>query len=475
MEYHKLLQVQLKKCHLDSDTWINDVSKWKVFIECINRSYINSDNDRYLLERSMQLSSAEMKELNEMLRDAQKIARMGYWSYDLVSHKIAWSREAYFLFGIDNINDMESFYSLIDEKERALFKEKVAKSLSDQKEFECEVQIKKPGIENNSSWYRIIGNPGFDKSTREPLSINFVSIDISSKKIAENELNRLNTQLIVSARRAGMADVATSVLHNVGNILNSANVSLNLISENINDQSINKLMSVKELMAENIDHISEYLTSHEKGKLIPKYFIALATKVNQLHKSIQAELGNLNEQLQHIKDITAMQKDLSGISDMNENIFVYDVIDTALMMCDPALEAKSIEVIRNYNDNLFINSDRAKILQILVNLIQNAKESLLSITDQRPKILTLSCQKIDPDAIHICVKDNGIGMSKETIKKMCMFGFTTKKTGHGFGMHSSSLAAKELNGDLLSMSDGIDKGAMIILALPIEQSKRGVE
>jgi signal transduction histidine kinase len=474
MERHKLLQMQLKKCQLDSDALPHDLNAWKALIESINKSYVNNDNDCYLLDRSMQLSSVEMKELNERLENAQKFARMAYWSYDLLTRQIIWSKEAYYLFGIDNINDLESFYLLIEEKERTLFKKKITASLSSPQEFDCEIQIQKPELENNFSWYRIIGKTIFDKESDKPICINFVAIDITSKKLAENEFSRLNNQLIISARRAGMADVATSVLHNVGNILNSANVSLALINENINDQAINKLKALKELMNQNIDRISEYLSYDEKGKLIPKYFIALTTRVTQLHDAIQNEINNLNEQLQHIKDITTMQKDISGISNIRESIFVNDLLDTSIMMCDPAMEAKSIKIIKHYNDNLFIHSDRVKILQILVNLIQNAKESLLSVTDTREKTLTLSCHRTDSLMVKIYVEDNGMGMSEDTLKKICTFGFTTKKTGHGFGMHSSSLAAKELNGDLLCMSDGMDKGATITLTLPIRQSKREV-
>lgn len=476
MDYHKLLRMQLNKSHLDADSLPRDLEVWKLFIESVNRSYINDDNDRYLLERSMQLSSSEMKKLNEMLENAQKIARMGYWSYDISTNEITWSKHAYYMFGIDNADNADNadiLYSLVKEEYRDIFKGKIENSFLDGKEFECEIPIKSSRTGNAFRWHRIIAKPVFDKSTSKATRINFVSTDVTLRKIAEEELQRLNAQLIVSARRAGMADVATSVLHNVGNILNSANVSLGLLTENINDPSFNKLLSIKELLSDHLDNIGDYLTKDSKGKIIPNYLIALATKVDELNQNLKVEVTHLTDQLQHIKDITAMQKDISGVSDMNERIFVYQLIDTAIMMCDPAIESKSIKVVKDYKDNIYINSDRAKILQILVNLIQNAKESLLSLTDNRQKILRISCYMTNSNYMEITVEDNGIGISKEVIKKIYTLGFTTKKNGHGFGMHSSSLAAKELQGDLAGTSHGIDQGAAFTLTLPIQSTMRG--
>lgn len=478
MDDHKLLQMQLKKCHLDADVLPSDVASWKSFIERVNRSYHDNDNDRYLLERSMQVSSGEMKLLNEMLETAQKIARMGYWHYDIQENKITWSKQAYYMFGIDavdNIAGIEGFYLLILEDKVDSFKKKIKKSINDGNEFECELQIKNIKNVNQVAWYRIIGKPVFDAIANKVTAINFVSIDISSRKIDEEELKRLNGELVISARRAGMADIAISVLHNVGNILNSANVSSIIISENINDKAISKLSALKELFVNHLDNIGDYLSTDEKGKLIPQYFILLAEKINHVHELIKSEIVNLNDHLQHIKDITAMQKDISGIStNMNENLFVNDLIDSALMMCDPMIKPHVIKVVKNYRDNIFISSDRSKILQILVNMIKNAIESLLSVLDDREKQLILSCGKLDSDTVSISVQDNGVGIAPEVMSKIYNFGFTTKPQGHGFGMHSSCLTAKELHGELSATSDGVDKGALFVLTLPITDAKSEV-
>src|SRR3990167_4189439 len=214
MDYHNLLRMQLDKQHLDVEVLPCDLSAWKRFIESVHRSYVNDDNDRYLLERSMQLSSSEMKKLNDMLENSQRIARMGYWIYDIATNKITWSKQAYYIFGLnnaDNANNAEKLYALIKEEYRQLFKEKIETALLDRKEFACEIQIKNPDkeAENEFRWYSIIGKPILDNSVNKVIYISFVSVDITFMKNSEDELQKLNHQLIISARRAGMADVAT--------------------------------------------------------------------------------------------------------------------------------------------------------------------------------------------------------------------------------------------------------------------------
>ncbi|MBT5707447.1 MAG: ATP-binding protein [Verrucomicrobia bacterium] len=72
-----------------------------------------------------------------------------------------------------------------------------------------------------------------------------------------------------------------------------------------------------------------------------------------------------------------------------------------------------------------------------------------------------------PHGVRISVIDTGVGIPKENLTKIFAFGFTTRKEGHGFGLHSSALAAKEMGGELTGESDGMEKGAAFHLDLPI--------
>ena len=68
------------------------------------------------------------------------------------------------------------------------------------------------------------------------------------------------------------------------------------------------------------------------------------------------------------------------------------------------------------------------------------------------------------------VTDNGEGIPKENLTRIFQHGFTTKKTGHGFGLHSGSNAAREMGGSLNVRSDGTGTGATFILELPLNKN-----
>ena len=111
-----------------------------------------------------------------------------------------------------------------------------------------------------------------------------------------------------------------------------------------------------------------------------------------------------------------------------------------------------------------MNLEKHKILQILVNLLRNAKHACQE-SDRADKRLTV--RVINGDGrVRISVIDNGIGIPPENLIRIFSHGFTTKKDGHGFGLHSGALAAKEMDGSLTVHSDGPGQGSTFTLELP---------
>jgi signal transduction histidine kinase len=226
------------------------------------------------------------------------------------------------------------------------------------------------------------------------------------------------------------------------------------------------------MIIENKENISQYFFEDDKGKLIPQYLVSYTSKLQNNYNLIQNEIRNLMKHFEHIKAITEMQKSLSGVTGLIEKVYVPEMIDTALKMCGASLEAKHISLSKNFKDIKFIVTDKTKLLQILVNLFQNARDALILYDLASVKNITVSLEKIDENNIQIQIKDNGIGIEAENIIKIFSFGFTTKKLGHGFGLHSSALAAKEIGGKLEVTSDGYGQGATFYLTLPLSASKR---
>jgi signal transduction histidine kinase len=130
-----------------------------------------------------------------------------------------------------------------------------------------------------------------------------------------------------------------------------------------------------------------------------------------------------------------------------------------------AMERHQVQVIREYFDVPPILVDKHKVLQILVNLIRNAKYAL----DDRghsDKRMVLQIGQNGNNMVKISVIDNGVGIAPENLTRIFEHGFTTRKEGHGFGLHNGALAARELGGALIAHSDGTGKGATFTLELP---------
>jgi PAS domain S-box-containing protein len=465
MDLEKLLVRQLKhhKLELDSPPGIQ---QWKDFLERVNNTYIEANQERYLLERSLELSSNELLSLNERLENAQHIAHLGYWLYDKHEDQLIWSKEFCYLFGIESgkpTPSYEEFLELIHPKDRMAIEDIIEKAFSQSQNFEHEVRIQN---NNEYRWYLLIGH--VSDETLGEYQLSGVIMDITSRKQAEEQVFLLHQQLLVSARQAGMADVASSVLHNVGNVLNSANVSMGLIKESLDNACYEKLFSVINHIKENLPSNPNYLIDDQKGKLIPQYLICLAEFLEKNHGTIVSEIDNLNKNLEHIIEIVAMQQKLGGISGHNEKIFLPEILDLSLQMAGCYFEEKNLQIIKKYNENLFVTTDKTKLLQVLVNLIQNAKDSVKKVQSQHVGNIIIEIDKKMSDQATITIKDNGIGIPSENITKIFSFGFTTKQNGHGFGLHSSALAANEIGGTLVANSKGVNQGAIFTLTLPIK-------
>lgn len=468
---HDLLIRQLSRANLSFDALPSNKEDWQTFLQKINHSYLDYEQDRYLNERSLEISSEEMSELNKKLEEAQYIARMGYWFYDPNSNKIIWSKAMYQLFGYDTSQpppSFEKFIQTIHEEDRNLYQALIKKALNEGIKYEAEIRIQCHPSEPYR-WFYIMCHPQSKPEPNKIRTLSGVRMEITQRKESEIKLKELNQQLIVSARRAGMAEIATSVLHNIGNVLNSVNVSICLIQENFKHTRVDKLANILLLIEQHLPSLGDYFTNDPKGKLLPEYLITLINAFKNEREKIDTEITNVVTHINHIKDIVATQQTISGFSGLIEKVSLIEVIDTVLQMNLDALKKHHIIIKKEFEQIPTLVTDKTKLIQILNNIVQNAKDALSSSNYSHKNIL-LEVKKIANNQIKIIVRDNGIGISPENITRIFTFGFTTKKHGHGFGLHGSALAAKELGGSLSAESEGQDKGSTFTLTLPIEFS-----
>ncbi len=295
-----------------------------------------------------------------------------------------------------------------------------------------------------------------------------LSCEISERLRAEQELEQVHQELLVSARRAGMAQIATGVLHNVGNVLNSINVSATLASDRIRQSKVADFGRAVQLMEQHAEDLGEFITTDPKGKQLTSFLSLLAIHLADEKVDVLRELELLTTKVNHVKTIVSTQQSYAGVSGVVETVDIATTLDDAMKLNSASFDRHKVKVTREYEPIPKVRLDKQKVLQILVNLVNNAKDAFIDSSNPTDRKLTLRTKLNGNSALEIHVIDNGMGIPQENLTRIFSHGFTTKKTGHGFGLHSCANAANELGGSLVARSDGPGKGAAFILELPFE-------
>lgn len=307
--------------------------------------------------------------------------------------------------------------------------------------------------------------------TRELSYANLqLSNEVNERTRAEAELETVHQQLVEAARKTGMAEVATGVLHNVGNVLNSINVSATLVADRLRNSKLFELTRALDLMSQHSADLGEYMTQDERGKRVPGFLRLVTTHLNRDHAIILDELYSLTKNVDHVKTIVAMQQSYAGAAGLIESVTLAELVDDALRLNSSSFDKYHIQVVRDYADIPDVRIEKQKLLQILMNLMNNAKDSLIeSVSEDRRLTVRIHVdEQTESPRVLIEVIDNGVGILRENLKRVFSHGFTTKRHGHGFGLHSSANAAKELGGTLTAQSGGAGCGALFTVELPFK-------
>ena len=295
--------------------------------------------------------------------------------------------------------------------------------------------------------------------------------EIEERKKKEVELGGLHEDLVAASHRAGMAEVATDVLHNVGNVLNSVNVSVDFIKDKVANSKILNLVKIADMIAEHTDDLGTFLTEDPRGKHIPSYLIEVAKLVDDERTDMGDKLNSLAKNIEHIKEIVRTQQAYARVGGVEVLAGISDIIEDAVEINSAGLNRHGVKIVLEIDELPKVCVDKQRILQILVNLINNAKCAVKS-TRGRENLITIRCKRHGEDRLQIEVSDNGIGISRENLDKIFSHGYTTKEGGHGFGLHSGALAAAEMGGRLTVDSDGPGHGATFTLELPFNSKEQ---
>ena len=299
--------------------------------------------------------------------------------------------------------------------------------------------------------------------------------DITQRKEAEEQLESAQYEIVNAAHKSGMAEMATGVLHNIGNILNSVNVSVDEVSRIARNSKVSGLIKANSMLSSNLDNIGEFLTHDSKGKKLPEYYLKLGDVLSGEYKQILDESASLSEKATMMKEVIATQQAYATAGFYTEEFPIEPLIEDALKVQQSSLHKWGVNVIKDYSELPDVSAQKSKLLQVITNLIKNAKEATeANDALNKEKEIRIETGVYKGKSIYISVHDNGCGISQENLAEVFNHGFTTKETGHGFGLHSSANSMTEMGGSLNASSEGDNMGSCFTISIPIAATNKKV-
>ncbi|HUR27959.1 MAG TPA: CHASE4 domain-containing protein [Planctomycetota bacterium] len=281
------------------------------------------------------------------------------------------------------------------------------------------------------------------------------------------KLAKSRAAVVEVARAAGKSEVASGILHNVGNVLNTVNVSATLVADRVRNSRVSKLQRLAGVVEQHPTDLGEFIAQDPKGRHFGPYLSELSKLMAIDHETIQREVLVLNQGIEHIRQLVESQQAYAKRSELREPTRVAALLDSALKISEQALvDGRPAEIVRRYEELPALAVEKHKLLEILVNLCKNARESMLRAKCEAPR-LEVTLKRVSPDRIRIDVADNGEGISEENLTKIFNHGFTTHEAGHGFGLHGAANSATEMRGKLTASSAGPGRGALFTLELSL--------
>lgn len=318
--------------------------------------------------------------------------------------------------------------------------------------------------EGRKVYYHVKNVPLHDAEGRT-LGVQVLSWDMTSIREIEDKLKQAQHELVETSRLAGIAEMATGVLHNLGNALNSVTTAAGLLSSRLYASKVGSVGKIADLLAEQNGQLVEFLTTDRRGRQLPEYLRKLGDLLREEHRDFAAEVDALQKNIDHIKELVAAQQQYARVGGLTEVISPAELVEFALRLCEASMARHQIAIVRELMPAPAVKVERQKALQVIGNLLTNAREAMPT-AGQDEKRIVVGVRTSAEGRTQIYVTDNGTGIAPENLTRIFAFGFTTKKHGHGFGLHSSALVARELGGSLTVTSAGLGKGATFLLELP---------
>jgi len=427
--------------------------------------------DAHLESRSRQ-DAKRLAELNASLQHGKSLftlateaAGIACWEYDLRGQSIVWTENeipAIKAAGLDPRDNPGALLASFYREDVAAVEAALRAALGEERET-CALRVRVAAPEGATIHLQAHARLSRDEKGRLR-SLLGVAWDVTEQVRQEERRLELQLQLQEASRHAGMAEIATGVLHSVGNVLNSLGVSAALLQARLRESRVGNVERAAKLIEAQGSRLGEFFDSDPRGRELPRYLRQLGEHLVAEHRTVCDEAQAVVTHVEHIGKVIAAQQTYARRGGSIEEIDVAELIEHALVMHFSA--SPELTVRRENRGVGRVMVDRHKLLQIMGNLLSNSRHALRDRT-QGPREVTVRLRALPEKFFAIDVEDTGCGISAESMQRLFEFGFTTKKDGHGFGLHASAILAKEMGGELTARSEGANRGACFTVRLPV--------
>ena len=425
--------------------------------------------DAHLESRSRQ-DALRLEKLNQELQHGKNLltlatqaAGIACWEFDLSHGRMLWTENEIASLKASNLDvrtHIDVLLAWIHPADAAQARATIRRAARQRREI-CALRLR---IESPHGRIHLQSHARVLRDARGRIArLLGVSWDVTEQVRQEERRVMLQLQLQEASRQAGMAEVATGVLHSVGNVLNSLGVSAALLTTHLRDSRVGNVKRVATLLGEHSLALGDFFSRDRRGQELPVYLHQLGERLLDEHRELYCEARALSTHVEHIDTIIAAQQAYARRGGVLERVEVTELIEHAIVLYFPS--AADITVRKEYQPVGEVIIDRHKVLQILANLLSNARQALRCA--ERARVLTVRVRRVPEQAVQIEIEDTGSGIRPEAMARLFEFGFTTKQDGHGFGLHSSAILATEMGGELRAESAGADRGACFTLRLPM--------
>jgi signal transduction histidine kinase len=410
---------------------------------------------------------AELEALSIRFGIATRAAHAGVWEWQEQTDELWWNDTLYTIYGVSAETYKPSFAAAVDmihpddlAHAQAAWKEAVEES------GQLHTQFRVFHPDGRIMHFDSLAILVTDSRTSHRRLVG-ITLDISERVAAEQRERLLQKQLREASHQSGMAEVATGVLHNVGNVLNSLGVASSTAQARLKASQFDRVQKVAAMLDAHHDDLGEFLANDARGKRVPEYLNALGAQIRKDAEGLQEEIDAISGHVQYLSEIVQAQQSFARVGGSEEAVNVRELVDTALAL--KGQELNGVEIRREIAQIPEVLTDRYKLLQILVNFIGNACDAMAgNVAGARRLVVRAHMLQ---GQLEIAVEDSGTGIPAELLPRIWEFGFTTKEHGHGFGLHTSAVAAQQLGGAIAADSDGVGMGACFRVTIPVHPER----